>query len=94
MIVVAGHLTVAPGDRAAYLDSCRVVVEQARSAPGCVDYALGPDLVEADRVNVLEVWATRAALEAFRGAGPDDGFADRIVAIDVREFDCAQRCLP
>jgi quinol monooxygenase YgiN len=88
MIIVSGHLKVAPEDRVAYLDSCRTVVEQARSTPGCVDYALGPDLVEADRVNVLEVWATRAALEAFRGAGPEDGFADRIVATDVTEFDC------
>lgn len=88
MIIVAGHLTVAAEDRSAYLDSCRVVVAQARSAPGCIEYSLGADLLMLDRINVLEMWATRSALDAFRGAGPGDDMAPRIVAVDVREFEC------
>ncbi|PTR32096.1 antibiotic biosynthesis monooxygenase [Rhodococcus sp. OK519] len=93
MIIVAGHLTVAAEDRAAYLDSCRDVVEQARSTPGCVDFALGPDLLLADRITVLEVWKDRSSLDRFRGAGPDDALADRIIGFDVKEFEC-QRFLP
>ena len=88
MIIVTGHLTVAPADRDSYLDSCRTVVAQARSTPGCVDYALSPDLLESDRINVLEVWESRGALDAFRGSGPDDEYADRIVAFAVTEYEC------
>ncbi|MCA1006671.1 antibiotic biosynthesis monooxygenase [Rhodococcus hoagii] len=88
MIIVAGHLTVAAEDRSAYLDSCRDVVAQARSAPGCIEYALGADLLALDRINVLEMWATRSALDAFRGDGPGDDMVTRILAIDVREFEC------
>ena len=88
MIIVTGHLTVAPADRGDYLDPCRAVAPAARSTPGCVDYALSPDLLEPGRINVLEMWQTRAALDAFRGSGPDDEFADRIVAIAVAEFEC------
>ncbi|MFM1722183.1 antibiotic biosynthesis monooxygenase family protein [Rhodococcus sp. PAM 2766] len=88
MIIVAGHLTVAAEDRSAYLDSCRDVVAQARSAPGCIEYSLGADLLEPDRINVLEMWTTRSALDAFRGDGPGDDLAARILAIDVGEFEC------
>ncbi|QCQ91583.1 putative quinol monooxygenase [Rhodococcus sp. SGAir0479] len=88
MIIVAGHLTVAAEDRSRYLDSCRDVVAGARSAPGCIDYALGADLVDPGRINVVEMWTTRSALEAFRGDGPDEGLGARILALDVREFEC------
>lgn len=88
MIIVAGHLTVAAHDRANYLDSCRDVVSRARSAPGCIEYALGADLLEPDRINILEMWTTRSALDEFRGDGPGDDLTARILAIDVREFEC------
>jgi len=88
MIIVAGHLTVAAEDRSAYLDSCGDVVARARSAPGCIEYSLGADLLEPDRINVLEMWTTRSALDIFRGDGPGDDLAARILAIDVREFEC------
>lgn len=85
MLIVAGHLRVT--ERARYLDSCREVVEQARRAPGCLDFSLGADLVEADRVNVFERWASRGELEAFRGEGTSGGLDGQIVGADVREFE-------
>ncbi|NNH71523.1 antibiotic biosynthesis monooxygenase [Nocardia uniformis] len=85
MLIVAGHLRVT--DRARYLDSCREVVEQARSTPGCLDFSLGADLVAPDRVNVYERWSTRADVEAFRGEGTSGGLDDQIVGADVREFE-------
>ncbi len=36
----------------------------------CIEYALGADLLEPDRINVLEMWTTRSALDDFRGDGP------------------------
>lgn len=86
-IVVTGHLRVAPADRAAYLEGCARVVASARAAPGCVDFALGPDLVDPGRVNVLERWAGRADLEAFRGSGPSDDQRAVLLAVEVVELE-------
>lgn len=85
MIIVSGHLRVAAADRDAYVADCRDVVRAARSTPGCVDFALSADSLEPDRVNVLERWSSADALEAFRGDGPGDELASRILAAHVVE---------
>ena len=69
MLIVSGHLLVEPADRAAYLDACTDVVRQARTASGCLDFALSPDLIDPGRINVYEAWESEAQLLAFRGAG-------------------------
>lgn len=72
MIVVAGWIEVAPEGRPVYLDGCRGVVEAARAAPGCLDFSIGADLIDAGRVNVFEQWESVEAVERFRGSGPGD----------------------
>lgn len=86
MIIVAGWLRVAPDERDDYLVGCRAVVEQARGAPGCLDFSLGADLAEADRINVYERWTGESELLAFRGSGPDGDQQIAIVAADVRRY--------
>ncbi len=86
VIVVAGALFVDPAGREDYLAGCRRVVEQARAADGCVDFALSPDLVDPRRINVFEQWQTEAALTRFRGSGPSDEQSNAIQDADVREF--------
>ncbi|MGV9972417.1 putative quinol monooxygenase [Nocardia beijingensis] len=85
MLIVAGHLRVIDRDR--YLDSCRDVVALARACEGCLDFSLGADLLEPDRVNVYERWTTRAAVERFRGTGTSGDLDTQIVRADVREFE-------
>jgi quinol monooxygenase YgiN len=63
------------------------VVRLARAAAGCLDFALGADLVEPGRINVLERWASRTDLEAFRGSGPPTDMQDRILAAWVAEHE-------
>jgi quinol monooxygenase YgiN len=87
MIIVAGHLTVASEQRAAYLAGCVSVVEQARSTAGCLDYSLAADLLDTGRINVFERWASRADVEAFRGSGPSDEQATTMLSADVAEYD-------
>jgi heme-degrading monooxygenase HmoA len=87
MIIVAGHLVVDPDARARYLAGCADAVRAARAAPGCLDFALGADLLDPARVNVFERWASRAALTAFRGDGPSDGQLDAIRGFAIEEFD-------
>ena len=86
MIIVSGKLYVDPATRETYLSSCMNVVELARQAPGCLDFALAADLVEAGRINVYERWESDAELEAFRGSGPDSDQQTLILDADVQRY--------
>lgn len=89
MVIVAGHLMVDPEQRDGYLQQCRDVVRQARSAPGCLDFAITADLLDPNRVDIFERWESRAAVEAFRGSGPSDEQAAAIISAAVIEYDVA-----
>ncbi len=89
MIIVAGHLVVAPEERDPYVAGCVSVVEQARDAPGCLDFAISADLLDPGRVSVYERWESREAVEAFRGSGPSDEQSASILAAEVAEYEVA-----
>ena len=89
MVIVAGHLVVAAADRESYLAGCAVVVEQARSAPGCLDFSIAADLLDPGRINVYERWASQADVEAFRGSGPSDEQRAAMLSASVAEYDVA-----
>ena len=87
MIIVAGSLDVEPSSRQAYLDGCREVVEMAREAPGCLDYALSADLLDPGRINVFEHWDSVEALTRFRGSGPPGNQLAQLREIRVAEYE-------
>jgi len=58
-------------------------VAQARSAPGCLDFVVAADPIEADRVNVYEEWESEGELEAFRGEGPGPDLSADILSAEV-----------
>jgi quinol monooxygenase YgiN len=89
MVIVAGHLVIDPQQRESYLAGCASVVEQARRAPGCLDFAIAADLVDAGRVNVFERWASREAVETFRGSGPSEEQSAAMLSASVAEYDVA-----
>lgn len=70
MIIVSGSIRTDPADRDVYVAGCREVIEQARRAPGCVDFHITADPIELDRINIYEQWVSVADVEAFRGSGP------------------------
>jgi quinol monooxygenase YgiN len=86
MLIIAGHLVVDPADRSSFVAACRAAVEQARGAPGCLDFALSADTVDAARVNVFERWESQSDLLAFRGSGPDDDTGARILGAEVHRY--------
>lgn len=53
MVIVAGHLIVDHARRESYLADCVSVIEQARRAPGCLDFSISADLVVPGRINIL-----------------------------------------
>ncbi len=83
MIIVSGRIYVSPGRRDAFLSSARSSVLEARRAPGCRDFVVAADPIEADRINVYEEWNSETELAAFRGAGPGPELTAAIVHADV-----------
>lgn len=84
-IIVSGSLRVDPAERDAYLEARVPILAHARDAPGCLDFSLSADLLDAGRVNVYERWRSREDLLAYRaGEGPqlDDSVA--VTAADVQ----------
>lgn len=85
--VVTGWLRVDPDRRDAYVDGCREVVTAARGTRGCVDFAITADTIDPARVVIVERWSERAALDGFRGGGPEgDQLAD-ILEAQVDEYE-------
>ncbi|MEU3793836.1 antibiotic biosynthesis monooxygenase family protein [Streptomyces fructofermentans] len=89
MVIVAGHIAVEPEQREPYLAGCVGVVEQARRAPGCLDFVIAADLVDAGRINIFERWESSAAVEAFRGSGPSDQQSTAMLSASVAEYEIA-----
>lgn len=87
MVIVSGHLIVTQEERDAYLAGCADVVEQARRAPGCLDFAISADVLDPARINVFERWDSQTDVEAFRGSGTGEDQAAVIVSASVSEYD-------
>lgn len=86
MIIIAGWLQVDPADRGRYLADCIPVMQQAKTAAGCLDFILTADSMEPDRIRVFERWESDEDLQRFRGAGPDAEQSAQIQAADVRKY--------
>ena len=86
MLIIAGQHQVDAAKRDRYVADCVAVVEQARAAPGCLDFAISADTVEPDRVNVYERWESDDDLHCFRGSGPDSEQAAQILDARVRKY--------
>jgi quinol monooxygenase YgiN len=89
MVIVAGHITVDPEQREAYLADCMSVVEKARRAAGCLDFAITADLLDPGRVNVFERWESQAAVKAFRRRAPRNKQGAAMLSGSVDEYDIA-----
>ena len=89
MVIVAGHVTVEPREREAYLAGCVSVVEQARRTAGCLDFTITADLIDPGRVNIFERWESHAAVETFRSSGPSDDQGAAMLSASVAEYDVA-----
>ena len=89
MVIVAGHIAVEPARRQSYLAGCVSVVEQARRAAGCLDFAITADLLDAGRINIFERWESQLAVETFRGTGPSTEQGAVMLSASVAEYDIA-----
>lgn len=65
------------------------IVERARGAACCLDFAITADLVDPGRIDVYERWESQAAVEAFRGGGPSKEQGAAMRTASVAEYDVA-----
>jgi quinol monooxygenase YgiN len=86
VIIISGWISVDPSIRDDYLQGCASVVEQARASSSCLDFSLGADLIEADRINVYERWESAESLDAFRDSGPSDDQTAMIRDAEVARY--------
>jgi quinol monooxygenase YgiN len=92
-IIVAGTLHVDPAQRATYLEARVPILEHARQAPGCLDFSLSADLLDAGRINVYERWRSREDLLAYRaGDGPelDDNVALTAAEVELHHVSASE----
>ena len=64
MIVVQGVFRVREADRERYLAESAETQRISRAEPGCLEYVLAADPLDAERVVLSERWSSRAELDA------------------------------
>ncbi len=87
IIIVAGSLRIKPGARDKFIEKSREAILLARQNQDCEDFAVSPDQIDSNRVNVFERWKSRSALEAFRGSGPETDIFALVEAFNVNEYE-------
>ena len=65
------------------------VVERARRAACCLDFAITADPIDPGRVNIFERWESQAALNTARGNAPGFEQAEAMLSVSVADYDVA-----
>jgi quinol monooxygenase YgiN len=68
LIVVTGHIRVAPEDAAAVRPHARTNLAATRKEKGCLLYAYGEDMLEPGLFRIVERWESWEALDAHGNA--------------------------
>lgn len=64
MLIVAGHFTIAPEDRDAFIAGRRESMASTRKENGCLEYVMAADPIDDSRIILFERWADQAAFDA------------------------------
>ena len=86
MLIVAGKIYVKPGKREEFIQQSLSAILAARQTNGCFDFAVSPDPIETERVNIYEKWASEQELFSFRESGPDSDLTALIESFHVSEY--------
>ncbi len=84
--IVAGFLIVKDGYRSSFIEQSRAAILAARAIEECVNFSVSPDSIDPNRVNVFEKWSSYAALQSFRGSGPENDAFSLVETFDVQEY--------
>lgn len=92
MIIIAGHTLTEPGTRDVAVQAFGSMVERARKRDGCLDLSISADPIDADRINLFELWRDQEALDAWRkvAKGPR-GFKYRKTQVKLYRTERAEK---
>jgi quinol monooxygenase YgiN len=77
MLIVTGHIQLAPSDVASFVGDVAAFGDAARARDGCLFFAVAPDAPRTGRVLVVERWRDQAALDAHLAADETTAFVSR-----------------
>lgn len=66
MIIIAGHTLTEAGRRDAAVRAFGEMLERARKHDGCLDLSISADPLDAERINVFELWRDQESLDTWR----------------------------
>lgn len=94
MLIVAGHVRLAPGEVEKVLPAAGRMVEETRKERGCIEYGFARDVPEQDTIRIFEIWESREALDAHFAAPHMAEFNKalgdvKIESISVKIYDVA-----
>ena len=89
MLIVCGTVSVEQGRREAYLEEYLPRVESVRQEPGCVEYGMSPDPLDANRLRVFEQWASAEDLDRHLGS-PRAHPAVPVVGADIVVYEATE----
>lgn len=72
MIVIAGHLSLKADKTESAAVALAELVSATRAESGCIEYAMGFDLVDPTLVRIFEVWESDDALANHAGSSHVD----------------------
>jgi quinol monooxygenase YgiN len=87
MVIIAGHTLVDPEHRDANVAAFSKLVEQARAVEGCIEFAITADSVDERRANLLEIWESAEALDAWRAKARAPRGVVKPAEMHVRRYD-------
>jgi quinol monooxygenase YgiN len=84
-VIVAGWIIVDPKRRDDVVASFEHLVARARKAPGCLDFVMGADPVDAARINLFEFWQSQKDLNAWRRVARSPKPVTRVLRTEVQK---------
>ncbi|HMI88380.1 MAG TPA: antibiotic biosynthesis monooxygenase family protein [Polyangiaceae bacterium] len=84
-VIISGWSTVIPKRRDEVVESFKDLVLRARSAPGCLDFAMTADPVDPSRVNIFELWQSEKHLKSWRAVCKRPKHIAKPIRVDVQK---------
>ena len=91
MIIIAGYSRTNAEKRDTAVAAFADMVERARKQDGCLDFSIGSDAVDPERVNILECWRDQDALKAWRKVAKGPRVALRDAHVKLYRSDKAEK---
>lgn len=87
MLIIAVKIYMAPEHREKHLASLEDLIRRSRTRPGCLDFVIAADPVEAGRVNLFEQWESEEHLAAHQATADPPAPITEVLSEDVKKYE-------